>query len=464
MDTNENKNKLVYVRWILLRLALVVFDIVAVNFSYALALVTRFYVASEFNIWGVRYIEPFLRFAPWYTLSCLVIFALFKLYNSRWKYAGLNDMNRIVLACLLTTLVQVIGSALFVMRMPITYYVIGGLFQFGLIAGSRFSYRIFLMERERVRKMRSGTSINVMIAGASETSHLVRKHLERDPENAAHPVCILDFRERVRKMRSGTSINVMIAGASETSHLVRKHLERDPENAAHPVCILDFRGEEFGTMLEGLPVVGGMDKLESAIAKYNVECVIPENAAHPVCILDFRGEEFGTMLEGLPVVGGMDKLESAIAKYNVECVILADMTMPDSVRKEIRKICAGLNVEVQDFSGYFQDARGALTLRNLMGYRQRAQRDSQNLRRAECGGAGLLRLLPGCPRGADLAQFDGLYVRTGGTGYGREASALRQRRASADESYRKICGQGCLCTGRAAGCGAAKGHSGAEQY
>lgn len=274
MEKKESRNKLFYMRWVLLRLALVVFDIVAVNFSYALALVTRFYVASEFNIWGVRYIEPFLRFAPWYTLSCLVIFALFKLYNSRWKYAGLNDMNRIVLACLLTTLVQVIGSALFVMRMPITYYVIGGLFQFGLIAGSRFSYRIFLMERERVRKMRSGTSINVMIAGASETSHLVRKHLERDPENAAHPVCILDF----------------------------------------------------------------------------------------------RGEEFGTMLEGLPVVGGMDKLESAIAKYNVECVILADMTMPDSVRKEIRKICAGLNVEVQDFSGYFQDARGALTLRNLMGY------------------------------------------------------------------------------------------------
>lgn len=274
MEKKENHNKSIYAHWVLLRAALVLFDIVAVNFAYAVALVVRFYVASEFNVWGVKYIAAFLRFAPWYTISALVIFALFKLYNSRWKYAGLNDMNRIALACLLTTLVQIIGSALFVMRMPISYYCIGAVIQFVLIAGSRFSYRFFLMERERVRKRRSGTSINVLIAGASETSHLVRKHLERDPENAAHPVCILDF----------------------------------------------------------------------------------------------RGEEFGTMLEGLPVVGGMDKLEAAIQKYNVECVILADMTMPDSVRKEIRRICAGQNVEVQDFSGYFQDARGALTLRNLMGY------------------------------------------------------------------------------------------------
>lgn len=274
MEKKENHNKSVYLRWLLLRLALVVFDIVAVNFAYAVALVIRFYVASEFNIWGVKYIYAFLRFAPWYTLCSLGIFAMLKLYNSRWKYAGLNDMNRIVLASLLTTLVQVIGSALFVMRMPITYYLIGGLVQFVLIAASRFSYRIFLMERRRVQKLRSGTSINVMIVGASETSHLVRKHLERDPENAAHPVCILDF----------------------------------------------------------------------------------------------RGEEFGAMLEGLPVVGGLERLEGAIQKYNVECVILADITMPDTVRKEIRKICAAKSVEVQDFSGYFQDARGALTLRNLMGY------------------------------------------------------------------------------------------------
>lgn len=47
-------------------------------------------------------------------------------------------------------------------------------------------------------------------------------------------------------------------------------------------------------------------------------------------------------------------------------VILADTTMPEDVRKEVRAICGSLNVEVQDFAGYFQESRGAVTLRNLM--------------------------------------------------------------------------------------------------
>ena len=93
-----------------------------------------------------------------------------------------------------------------------------------------------------------------------------------------------------------------------------------------------------------------------------------ENAARPVCLLDFRGEEFGNMMEGLPVISGVDKLADAIKKYSVECVILADSTMPTDVRKAVREICGEMNVEVQDFAGFFQESRGAVTLRNLMEY------------------------------------------------------------------------------------------------
>ena len=273
MEQSSNKTKM-YIRWFFLRLALVMFDIFAVNFAYFSALIVRFYVASAFNEWAIQYIPAFLQFAPYYTVCCLVVFGLFKLYNSRWKYAGLNDLNRILAACLATCVIQVVGSVVFVLRMPITYYFIGAVIQFVLITASRFSYRFFLMERGRVRKRRNGTSINVMIVGVGETSHIVRKHLEGDADNAAHPVCMVDF----------------------------------------------------------------------------------------------RGEGFGDMLGGLPVVGGVDKVAASVKKYAVECVILADTTMPQNIRKEIRDICRSLNVEVQDFSGYFQDSRGAVTLRNLVEY------------------------------------------------------------------------------------------------
>ena len=121
--------------------------------------------------------------------------------------------------------------------------------------------------------------------------------------------------------RNATSIPVMIVGVGETSHIVRRHLERDAENAAHPVCLVDFRCEGFGDMLEGMPVIRGMDR-------------IPD----------------------------------AIKKYGIECVILADSAMPAEARKAIRDICAGLDVEVQDFAGYYREGRGAVTLRNLMEY------------------------------------------------------------------------------------------------
>lgn len=259
MEETEKQHKSVYIRWFFLRLAMVLYDIFAVNFSYFIALIIRFYVNFEINEWAVRYIPAFRTFAPWYTICCLVIFWAFKLYNNRWKYAGLNDLNRILLACLVTCVVQVVGSTVFVLRMPITYYIIGAVIQFCMIAASRFAYRLFLMERSRVRSRRNATSIPVMIVGVGETSHIVRRHLERDSENAAHPVCLADF----------------------------------------------------------------------------------------------RGEEFGNMLEGLPVISGVNKIADAIKKYGVECVILADSTMPSEVRKTVRGICGELNVEVQDFAGYF---------------------------------------------------------------------------------------------------------------
>ena len=273
METSENRRKL-YARWFFIRLALVVFDILAVNAAYFSALVVRFYVASEFNEWAVKYIPAFLQFAPFYTAACLVVFLLFRLYNSRWKYAGLYDLNRIAVACLITCVIQVAGSVIFFMRMPITYYLIGAFLQFALISASRFSYRFFLVERDRVRKMWSKTNINVMVVGVGETSRIVIRHLEADVDNAAHPVCVVDF----------------------------------------------------------------------------------------------RGEEFGDRIGGIPVVSGVDKIGESVKKYNVESVILADTLMPQTVRRQIREICKEIGVEVQDFSGYFQDGRGSVSLRSLMEY------------------------------------------------------------------------------------------------
>lgn len=233
MESTHEKTRLIN-RNYFVRLALVIFDIAAVNLAYFTALVVRFYVASEFNAVAVQYIPAFIKFAPFYTLACLIVFSAFKLYNSRWKYSGLNDLNRILFASLITCAIQVVGSVIFVMRMPITYYMIGSTVQFVLIATSRFSYRFVEIERNRLR----------------------------NTHNKA-------------------AVNVMVVGVGETSRAVVKHLETSSQSAARPACLLDFRGNEPGGMIEGMPVFNGINSIEDAVQKYNVASVILADTVMP---------------------------------------------------------------------------------------------------------------------------------------------------------------------------------------
>lgn len=223
----ETASTYIRVRWFLIRFAMVIFDIVAVNAAYFFALVMRFYVASEFNRYAEWCIPAFQSFAPYYTVCCIVVFVCFRLYSGMWKYAGINDMNQIIEANLVTVVIQVGGTLLFIGRMPFTYYVLGALIQFLLIAGSRFSYRLIAAEKIATLRGRRGTTLNVMIVGVGETARIVRKRIDSDHTNAANPVC-------------------MFTNSNENSNL----------------------------RMDGIPVVSGMDKLKEHIKKYGVECVI----------------------------------------------------------------------------------------------------------------------------------------------------------------------------------------------
>lgn len=224
-----------YLSWAVKRLALLLFDIVAVNLSYFLALVVRFYVNSTFRAIAVdKYLPAFWEFAPWYTVLSVVVFVLFKLYNNRWKHAGLYDMNKIFLANVFTTVIHVAGTLIFVCRMPITYYFIGAVLQFLLIAASRFSYRLFVLERNRIRRM------------------------------------------------NNAKLNVMIVGEGQTARILRTQIDSDTTNVARPVCIFSYHGAPAGKMVNGLPVVADVSRLSEHFARYQVQCVMLADSLMPV--------------------------------------------------------------------------------------------------------------------------------------------------------------------------------------
>lgn len=232
-EKNGTSKKRLYANWAIKRLALMMYDALVVYFSYLLALVVRFYNIYRVNPVVEEYLPYFYKFAPWYTVACIVVFAVFRLYDSRWKHAGLNDLNRVFFANVVTSLIQVAGSLLFVERMPITYYIIGGMIQFVMIAASRLGYRLVVLERARLG------------------------HIKR------------------------ASLNVMIVGDGTTGSVVRRQIEHDPNNAARPVCVFSYRQKGLRSLMDGIPFVSGMENLKESIRRYGVQCVILADSIMP---------------------------------------------------------------------------------------------------------------------------------------------------------------------------------------
>ena len=220
----------------LVKLAMILFDLVAVNLAYFLALVIRFYVHNKENSWTSLYIPAYWDFVPYYSVFCLFVFWCFRLYNRRWKYASTEDINLIVLANAVTCVGHIAGTLLITKRMPVTYYALGAIIQLAFITACRLSYKMVMLEVERIR---------------------------------------------ARRHRSQSLKNVMVIGVGETANQVIRHMENDLDGAHRPVCMVDFRGSSFGSMMAGIPVVNGVDAICSAVKTYGVENVILADTGMP---------------------------------------------------------------------------------------------------------------------------------------------------------------------------------------
>lgn len=167
----------------------VLLDLVAVNLSYYLAFLFRFYVNLKLGLENAdKYQSAFLGFAPWYSLIAIVIFAAWRLYGGLWRYAGINDMNRIIMANVCTIVVYVGGTAAFFMRMPVVYYVIGGILQFVFVVIIRFSYRVLMVEKKKLRS-KGLAKTNTIVVGSGENGRRVVKNLE--DSDAYRPVTVI---------------------------------------------------------------------------------------------------------------------------------------------------------------------------------------------------------------------------------------------------------------------------------
>lgn len=199
----------------------ILLDLVSVNAAYFLALMIRFYVNWTFRpIVMSEYLPTFQTFAPWYSILALIVFAYFRLYNGIWRYAGLNDLNRVIIANGCTLLIQIVGTCLFLKRMPLSYYVLGSVLQLAFTVLIRFGPRILHTEMEKLSARKKPT-MNAIVIGLGEIG-----------------------RRALQEIRDNKTFNV--------------------------VAVVD--NSNMGKLYDGISVIG-LDQLVSITEKQNVQCV-----------------------------------------------------------------------------------------------------------------------------------------------------------------------------------------------
>ena len=219
----ENKKKEKVLGFIKSDLWIVILDILAVNGAYLLALNARFFGYDQLGELFALYMRTFFIFAPFYAFICVSIFAAFRLYNGMWRFAGMHDLNRILFASVLASVIHTLGTWVFIHRMPLTYYILGAIFQYFFISIVRLGNRVFHMEKAKLIRYRSPAE-NVMIIGTGENARNLMHFLENDQEHNLKPVCMIDEADR---------------GMT-------------------------------GKLMNGVPIIGGPEMLEKGIEKYKV--------------------------------------------------------------------------------------------------------------------------------------------------------------------------------------------------
>lgn len=165
---------------------LVLLDFLVVFISSFLALALRF------DGQGIpkSYLETTFLFLTVDLLIVFIVFNIFKLYQSLWRYASITELTNVFFACTATIGTEFIYKSFFVIILPRSYYPIKYLIMLILIAVTRLGYRALRFYRDSHDKERN--KIRTMVIGAGEAGSLLIKENVNSEKLKNKIVCVID--------------------------------------------------------------------------------------------------------------------------------------------------------------------------------------------------------------------------------------------------------------------------------
>ena len=288
--------------WQIIALMLMIYDIIAVNFSYLGALMLRFEL--RYNIIPTVMLQTFYRFAPFYTIICIALFWYLRLYRSVWRFASFSELLRVIVASVITELVQIIGTTWMMrdqitfQRMPLSYHVIGSLVQFILILGIRFAYRF-----------------TILLHGRSAEA-LGNRKMSR----------------------------IMIVGAGNAGQQLAREIRLASEIQGKVYCFIDDNTNKIGRYIDGVPVVGDRNDILLNVDKYGIDKIY---VALPSATVEDRRDilnickETGCELKNLP--GTYQLVNGEVSIAAMKEVAIEDLLGREQIKVDMTEIYAFLS-------------------------------------------------------------------------------------------------------------------------
>ncbi len=291
-DIKEKKHK-AFDHWKGIALLMIVYDAIAVSVSYVIALWLRF--DGRYSLIPTNYYHSWLKFCPIYIVFSIILFHFMKLYRSMWRFASFSELIRTFIASSIASVFHAVAITIIFERMPVSYYVMGAIFQFFAVLSIRFVYRLVLL--------------------LSSDKHSGKR-----------------------------TNNVMIIGAGSAGQMILRDINRASGLDDKVVCLIDDNKNKWNRYIDGIPIVGGRDSIFENVEKYDISKIY---IALPSASMEERREIFGICKETnceLKNLPGMYQLVNGeVSVSSLKDVSIEDLLGRDTIKVEMQEVFDFIN-------------------------------------------------------------------------------------------------------------------------
>lgn len=286
--------------------ALILTDAVLFNLSYFLS----YFVRAEFDIHS----QVFEQFFPIYVhnivvltiLKILVYFAL-GLYRRLWRYAGSEELLKIVSVAILATLLSIAYMELTQQMMPRSIYIFSFIFDIILTGGIRFLYRY--------------------MQGEGRPTGLVSlfKSIFRNDKDE----------ETLQEKKN----NVMLIGAGDAGSSIIREIKSSRASSDKVVVVVDDDKNKQGRSINGVKVAGGQKDIRTLVRRYDVDEIIiaiPSANRKQIQTIVTECNKTNCKVKILPSL--MDLINENVSVSKLRDVNIEDLLGRDPVKLNIKGI------------------------------------------------------------------------------------------------------------------------------